>query len=478
MKTEVTAVLVDGRTADAVAVLRALRLAGPARIDALVAALGEGGLRLDLGADQGRQEERGLLDELARNGLLELRSRARSPALTLSPSSAHFGLAADPALLDAAHAPAFTTSRFTYVHRHESRTVLRNPLAACRLSVGEPAILELVFRPEPEPWPELAARPSLADQGAAILSLLLKAGVVLPCDAEGRTVEDEDPGRRQWEFHDAVFHASSRLGRTENPVGGSYRFRGSTEAEPAVKPNPWQDRRTVPLPVPDWAVVVQGDPTLTAAIEGRRSVRSHSLVPLSLEQLGEFLFRTVRNRSRYSDQHGDFVSRPYPNGGALYESEFYVTVNACQDLDRGFYYYDPQQHALFLVRDPCLQMDGLLADAYTSSAWTCWPQILITIASRFTRFNWKYSGMAYAAQLKNVGVIYQTMYLVATAMDLAACGLGSGNADRFAALSGLDYLREGSIGELMLGRPLHRDGGIGPRAATGQRPEAFRHAAP
>jgi SagB-type dehydrogenase family enzyme len=62
--------------------------------------------------------------------------------------------------------------------------------------------------------------------------------------------------------------------------------------------------------------------------------------------------------------------------------------------------------------------------------------------------------MSYAAQLKNVGVIYQTLYLVATAMNIGACGLGTGNADRFARLTGLPYLEEGSIGEFMLGRPL------------------------
>jgi len=36
-------------------------------------------------------------------------------------------------------------------------------------------------------------------------------------------------------------------------------------------------------------------------------------------------------------------------------------------------------------------------------------------------------------------------------MDLAICGLGGGDADTFAAASGLDYLLEGTVGELVLG---------------------------
>jgi SagB-type dehydrogenase family enzyme len=52
--------------------------------------------------------------------------------------------------------------------------------------------------------------------------------------------------------------------------------------------------------------------------------------------------------------------------------------------------------------------------------------------------------------MKNVGCIYQQMYLVATALNLAPCALGGGNADHFAAVSGLDYYTEGSVGEFAL----------------------------
>jgi SagB-type dehydrogenase family enzyme len=89
-----------------------------------------------------------------------------------------------------------------------------------------------------------------------------------------------------------------------------------------------------------------------------------------------------------------------------------------------------------------------------SAAFTGRPQILITITSRFARFNRKYSGMSYAAQLKNIGAIYQTMYLVATAMGLGGCALGLGNPDRFCRIASIDYLREGSLGEFMLGKPI------------------------
>ena len=59
--------------------------------------------------------------------------------------------------------------------------------------------------------------------------------------------------------------------------------------------------------------------------------------------------------------------------------------------------------------------------------------------------------MAYATTLKNVGVLYQTMYLVATAMGLAPCALGCGDSDAFARAAGADYYAEPSVGEFLLG---------------------------
>jgi len=59
--------------------------------------------------------------------------------------------------------------------------------------------------------------------------------------------------------------------------------------------------------------------------------------------------------------------------------------------------------------------------------------------------------MAYSTILKNVGALYQNMYLVATAMELSPCALGSGDADLLCRTAGLDYLVESPVGEFILG---------------------------
>jgi SagB-type dehydrogenase family enzyme len=79
------------------------------------------------------------------------------------------------------------------------------------------------------------------------------------------------------------------------------------------------------------------------------------------------------------------------------------------------------------------------------------PQVVLVLTARFARMAWKYETMAYAVMLKHVGVIFQTLYLVATAMGLAPCALGNGGADLFARAAGLDPLVEGSVGEFVIG---------------------------
>ena len=80
------------------------------------------------------------------------------------------------------------------------------------------------------------------------------------------------------------------------------------------------------------------------------------------------------------------------------------------------------------------------------------PQILITIAARFGRMSWKYSATAYALILKDVGVLMQTLYLMATDMGLGGCAIGTANIELFAKMTGIDFHIEGPVGQFALGR--------------------------
>ena len=55
--------------------------------------------------------------------------------------------------------------------------------------------------------------------------------------------------------------------------------------------------------------------------------------------------------------------------------------------------------------------------------------------------------------LKDVGVLTQTLYLMAADMGLGGCAIGSVNIDLFARMTGLDFHIEGPVGQFALGRP-------------------------
>jgi SagB-type dehydrogenase family enzyme len=103
------------------------------------------------------------------------------------------------------------------------------------------------------------------------------------------------------------------------------------------------------------------------------------------------------------------------------------------------------------------ELDALLTGAQFAMGAPGAPQILITIAARFGRVSWKYSSLAYALILKDVGALMQTFYLMATDMGLGGCAIGIANIDLFAKMTGIEFHIEGPVGQFALGRAAKLD---------------------
>ncbi|HYF73577.1 MAG TPA: SagB family peptide dehydrogenase [Nocardioides sp.] len=338
------------------------------------------------------------------------------------------------------------TSRFAVLHDEAGQLVLVAGTAHARAVVHDPRVAALLAALHtPALWSSVSTY--LGEEATeAVLRVLVQARLV-----ERATDEPVSQAEQQWHALDLAFHARTRLGRRASGYGGTYPFKGVTPEVPGVRPARSTER--LALPAPDLAAVAAADPPLTTVLERRHSTRVHDdTAPITAAALGELLYRTSRIRTVLSpDGDGTYALRPYPNGGALYELEVYPVVRLCDGVPAGLYRYDGQTHELEHVADPGPLVEGLLEQARVAALMDEQPQVLLTIAARFPRVSWKYEGMPYALTLKHVGVLYQTVYLVATAMDLAVCGLGGGDADLFARAAGLDYLDESSVGELIIG---------------------------
>ncbi|WAL73464.1 SagB family peptide dehydrogenase [Kitasatospora sp. YST-16] len=363
-------------------------------------------------------------------------------------------------------------SRFAYLRRlpdgqgqDGESCVLESPMAPFRLTLHQAAAGAFVAALSASRTAEEAALLAgmSPGEGEALAGLLAGGGFL---DA-GKGAEAP-----LWDFHDLLFHARSRPGRHDYPTGGVFAHQDVPQLPAVSAPGSREEGEGIDLPVPDWDTVVARDPALSEVLEGRRSVRSYADTPVTLDQLAELLYRVARVRRVIpgdpADPHGyDGVERPYPAGGATGELEVYLSVVKCVGLEPGVYRYDAAAHRL---RPRPFQHPGeeaafseLVTAAWRATACTVDPQVLLTVTSRFGRLSWKYSQIAYALTLKHVGVLYQTLYLVATAMGLAPCGLGSGDTDAAARALGLDWTAESSVGEFLIGS---RPAGV-PRTAHG-----------
>jgi SagB-type dehydrogenase family enzyme len=345
----------------------------------------------------------------------------------------------------------FVLSRFAWCRREAGEIVLESPLAPARVVLHSPrglALLGKLARPCQAKDLTGAGTGLGARAALAALELLWNAGALSAADENGAAEEDALDSMLPWEFHDLLFHTRSRQGRHAQAYGATDRLQGRLAPLPALKPPMSAD--AVDLPRPDLAAIERNDPAFTRVLEQRRSSRRQGRSPITLDQLGEFLYRTARVRGTRQVNGEEYTERVYPSAGGAYELEFYLVIRRSAALAPGLYHYHPAEHRLYRLPAAEEDVERLLASA-AQTAHCDQPQVLVVLAARFARLTRRYQSLAYAMILKDVGVVFQTMYLVATAMGLAACALGGGDSDLFARAAALHYYAETSVAEFMLG---------------------------
>jgi SagB-type dehydrogenase family enzyme len=427
------------------------------------------GLALDAFASVASDSDKELIRlvrRLAGHGLLEYRlARARDgdDEVVIEPQMPDYW----PRLHALDGADMLALSRFAYLRRRAGDLVLESPRAGALFRICDPEIAAGIARLA-SPLSVEALRHAEGFGGDALLALLVDCRMLFRVDParanDLRSAEGNDD-LVLWDFHDLLFHTRSTEGRHANPLGGAYPYAAVMAPLPAVRPA-WPGQRIDLRPFP--AAASQSN--LPRLLRERHSTRSFDAeTPITLAELARFLDATSRIYATFEgklEELGEespvisYAVKPYPGAGGAYELELYLAVDKCEGLARGFYHYDAGDHALVALDVPLPAFEALLTGAEFGMGATAAPQILITIAARFGRISWKYSSIAYALVLKDVGVLTQTLYLMATDMGLEGCAIGSTNIELFAKLTGLDFCAEGPVGQFALGRP-------GPEAGPG-----------
>jgi SagB-type dehydrogenase family enzyme len=359
-------------------------------------------------------------------------------------------------------------SRFAVMRRSRTDLLIESPRSWCAIRVHDPDVVA---------WLAAFMGPGAEAKDGSLPAPLARR---LLSDLTWATMLVEAPGDedtafelRQWSPHELWFHQRSRQdGVPDRGFGRTQWAAGLFQPLPARRPS--FAGKAIDLRRPDLDALRRTDATLTGVLEERRSVRRHDdRRPITLEQIGEFLYRTAGVRHSAVHDGVEFMTGPNPSGGALDALEFYLAVRLAEGMASGLYRYDRFGHRLEHICGPTWAVRRLIDAAQNAtggsreSPQTYPPQLVVLLAARFGRVGWSYETLTYSLILKQVGVTYQTMYCVATAMGLAPCALGAGDSAAFAEATGLDPLREGTVGEFILGsRPAVTPGRLDHRVAT------------
>ncbi|MGC7102903.1 SagB family peptide dehydrogenase [Amycolatopsis lurida] len=332
-------------------------------------------------------------------------------------------------------------SKFAVLHRDRDELVLESPMANADLVIHHPDVVAAIA-------PLATGQQGRTGPATRLVRELRASGLAVPAGSE-----DGELAKAQWQPHELWLHERSRVGDHATMGTGYGRTewaRGRFEPLPAHRP-PYPGP-AVELPVPDLDAVRRNDITLVKAIENRRSGAVHDDTrPISKAQLAELLYRCVRVRRTWTVDDVEYADRPYPAGGGVHELEVYPVVRRATGIGTGLYHYDAHEHRLRLVKPAGPQVGQLLSGAAGVTRKRTPPQVLLLITARFGRLMWCYEQLGYSLIMKNTGALYQTLYLTATSMGLAACALGGGAARLFNETAGIPYHEEAVVGEFVVG---------------------------
>ena len=128
--------------------------------------------------------------------------------------------------------------------------------------------------------------------------------------------------------------------------------------------------------------------------------------------------------------------RSFPSCGGLQSPEIYLSVQHATDVAPGLYHYQPQQHALELIRDG--NYGSAMSKIALDSEFVEKSAAVLIVTGSFERLRWKYGERAYRYMCVDAGCLTQNLYLVGEALGLAVRALPAHRrpSSTFSALTG------------------------------------------
>lgn len=162
-----------------------------------------------------------------------------------------------------------------------------------------------------------------------------------------------------------------------------------------------------------------GTMSVEEAISRRRSTRSFTDEPLSLQDVSQLLWAA----QGITDPVKNF--RAAPSAGATYPLEIYVVVSkdGVEGLACGIYHYDPREHRLIRMLGSDLRSG--LAEAALGQSSVKEAPISIVVTAVYERTTSKYGERGVRYVHMEAGHVGQNLYLQSTALGLGMVTVGA-----------------------------------------------------
>ncbi len=180
---------------------------------------------------------------------------------------------------------------------------------------------------------------------------------------------------------------------------------------------------------------------LRTAMMRRKSCRTYSDAPLTLEELSFLLWATQGVKLKLDSGH---ALRTVPSAGCRHAFETYLCVLNVTGLEKGIYRYLPLEHQLIfnfeienLERKITKATLGqsFTGDAAVTFIWTAIPY----------RMEWRYGLAAHKVIALDAGHLCQNLYLACEAIDAGTCAIAAYDQEKMDSLLNLDGKEEFTI---------------------------------
>ncbi|MFC1574251.1 SagB/ThcOx family dehydrogenase [Candidatus Latescibacterota bacterium] len=185
-----------------------------------------------------------------------------------------------------------------------------------------------------------------------------------------------------------------------------------------------EDNVMVKLPHPR----LTSSTSVEKALSERRSVRSFTIQPLSIEDVSQICWSAqgTTNERGY---------RTAPSGGALYPLELYIAVGNVAGLSEGLYRYEPMRHSIVMIKKGNV-IPALCKASYNQSCIRE-SSIVLVFSSVWERITKKYGERGRRYALIEAGHASQNVYLQAETLGLGTVAVGAFLDDEVKKIVGL-----------------------------------------